>query len=348
MVTQTTSPLCPHVPTDHLSPMSSCSYRPPLPHVLMFLQATSPPMFLCSYRPPLPYVLMFLQATSPLCPHVPTGHLSPYVLMFLQTTSPLCPHVPTDHLSPMSSCSYRPPLPYVLMFLQATSPPMSSCSYRPPLPYVLMFLQTTSPLCPHVPTDHLSHYVLMFLQATSPLCPHVPHTFSPAGTIGISPLFQEQYVSPSAGAGDGVMSVLVTLEDRGLRNSQIQLYIYSDLYAVFLGGSPWTYGYLHPFFSTRPSAQSSVVTWQDVKARASVCSSGSKSYVTFPVNIFLSSRSLFNLGQLFVYFDFAYGSVYSRSTLLLNVNAGERGEEGRGGIVWLLTIIPLLRLFAGV
>eukprot|EP00731_Ephydatia_muelleri_P009511 Em0005g97a len=142
------------------------------------------------------------------------------------------------------------------------------------------------------------------------------------GTIGISPLFQEQYVSPSAGAGDGVMSVLVTLEDRGLRNSQIQLYIYSDLYAVFLGGSPWTYGYLHPSFSTRPSAQSSVVTWQDVKARASVCSSGSKSYVTFPVNIFLSSRSLFNLGQLFVYFDFAYGSVYSRSTLLLNVNAG--------------------------
>ena len=288
--------------------MSSCSYRPPLPLCPHVPTDHLSPMSSCSYRPPLP-----------LCPHVPTDHLSHYVLMFLQATSPLCPHVPTDHLSPMSSCSYRPPLPL------CPHVPTGHHSH-----YVLTFLQTTSPLCPHVPTDHLSPYVLIFLQTTSPLCPHVPHTFSPAGTIGISPLFQEQYVSPSAGAGDGVMSVLVTLEDRGLRNSQIQLYIYSDLYAVFLGGRPWTYGYLHPSFSTRPSAQSSVVTWQDVKARASVCSSGSKSYVTFPVDIFLSSRSLFNLGQLFVYFDFAYGSVYSRTTLLLNVDAGKGG--GGGGL----------------
>ena len=147
--------------------------------------------------------------------------------------------------------------------------------------------------------------------------------FLHTAAVAISPLFQEQSVSPGNGPGTHVATVMVTVEDKGIHDNQIQLYTFSNLYAIFFGGSPWTYSYLQPSFSTRPNVQSSVVSWQDVASRASLCTSGAKSYVTFPVDLYLSSASLFNLGQLFVYIDIQYSSVYSRTTLLLNVEAGK-------------------------
>ena len=117
---------------------------------------------------------------------------------------------------------------------------------------------------------------------------------------------------------------MVTVEDKGFSTNRMQVYIYSDLYAVFFDGDPWDgYSYLHPVFSTRSNVQSSVVTWQDVKTRATVCTSGGRGYLTFPVDMFLTSGSLYNLGQLFAYFDFVYGSVSTRTILLMNVKAGK-------------------------